>query len=338
MNVARSLARAAYLALASITAFEAHLRGAVRRDQALIVLSLHGVSPERNDFYPPLHPGALDELLTLLARDFTLTSFDRLADAPTGRPALVLTFDDGFHDFVEHAMPVLARHRVHANLNVIASSVHTGVAPWTQRFNDLLAGAPPALLREIRVPGFDRPAPGPDPEERARYGAALGALLTACSRAERAPLLAIVERSLARGEPRVTRMMDARDVREASREHQIGAHSLDHDSMGTETLAHFAADVAGCQTFFRDTLGLPLEVYAFPNGSAREEQVDHLRGRGFPFILLVGDRYAHAGGPVFPRFNLGSRDPRLLRLEALGVRAWPRSAVVRPGLPRCPTA
>lgn len=338
MKVARRLARTTYLALASLTAFESRLSAAVRRDRALIVLSLHGVSPERNDYYPPLHPRALDELLALLARDFTLTSFDRLVDAPTGRPALVLTFDDGFRDFVEYAMPVLARHQVRANLNVIASSVETGVPPWTQRFNDLLAGASESLLGELHVPGFDRPAPGPDPEERARYGAALGAVLTGCSRAERAPILATIERSLSRGEPRVTRMMDARDVREASREHQIGAHSLDHDAMGAETLAHFAADVAGCEAFFRETLALPLEVYAFPNGSARGEQIDHLRDRGFSSILLVGDRYARAGGPVFPRFNLGSRDPRLLRLEALGVRAWPRSAVARPRLPQCPTA
>ena len=43
--------------------------------------------------------------------------------APSGPDPVVVTFDDGTADFAEHAMPVLARHRVPATLYVATSFV-----------------------------------------------------------------------------------------------------------------------------------------------------------------------------------------------------------------------
>ena len=317
----RAFLRRAYLPLAAVLGFEDSLLRRIRAAGSVVVLNLHSVSPERNDFYPPLHPDAFDRLLAFLCERLTVTTFAGLAGLPPGEPAAILSFDDGFYDFVEHAMPVLRRHGLRANQNVIASSVLSGVPPWTQRFNDLLAGAPQRLLAELRVPGFDRPAPADDPEARVRYGAALGGFLTARSRAERAPLVAELEHLLARADIRGTRMMSVADVKKAAAVHEIGAHSVAHDFMARESVDFFSADLNECERLFRDTLGLPLSVYAFPNGGHLPEQVEVLRRRGLSAILLVGDRYASRHGPVFARFNVGAREPRLMRLEALGVRA-----------------
>jgi peptidoglycan/xylan/chitin deacetylase (PgdA/CDA1 family) len=51
-------------------------------------------------------PVDLDEALDLLERP----------EAPEGPPPVVVTFDDGTADFVDHALPVLARQRVPATL------------------------------------------------------------------------------------------------------------------------------------------------------------------------------------------------------------------------------
>lgn len=320
----RRLARFGYLALARALRFEDRLLRRIERDGLAVVLSIHRVSPDRNDFYPPLHPRALDELLTFLEARFALSTFASQGTAKTrGRPLAILSFDDGFHDFVEHAMPVLARHGIAANQNVIVSSVITGTPPWTQRVNDFLAAAPGRLLAELRLPGFERVLPREDGYERARYGAALTGFLTARSREARAPLLAELERVMSKIDFPATRMMDLRDVREAAREHEIGAHSYEHDVMEFESLDFFRADLEKCDAFFRDVLGHPLTIYAFPNGAYRSDQVALLRERGVATILLVGDRYARPYGPVYPRFNLGTRDRDALRLEALGARARP---------------
>lgn len=321
--IARSLARSAYLAAARVLRFEERLLDGIRRSRHVVVLNLHSVSPAHNDYYPPLHPDHLDLLVRFLRERITLTTFGELAEVPADEPAAILSFDDGFHDFVEYAMPVLARHGVRVGQNVVVSSVLTGVPPWTQRLNDLIAAAPSSLLREIRLPGLRIPSPDDDQRSRARYGAALGAYLVQYDHAARVPLLEALDACLGRTDVRPTRMMDARDVREAAASHEIGAHSFAHDPMGVEAIDHFRDDVERCDAFFRDTLGRPFDVYAFPNGSHRPEQVELLERRGSKAILLVGDRYAARGPTVFPRFNLGAREPALLRLEALGFRARP---------------
>lgn len=327
----RAAARSAFLALARLVGTDRRLLAGIERSGAAIVLSLHRVSPEPNDFYPPIHPRAFDALVSYLVPRFRLTTFAGAADASTdGRPVAVLSFDDGYHDFVEHAMPILDRHGVRANQNVIASTVLSAAAPWTQRLMDFLVAAPASLLREVRLPGFDQPPPQPDPRERELYGVALVRYLTDRTRASRAPLLEHLEREMSRFDLPPTRMMDVRDVREAAAAgHELGAHSFDHDPMDVETLEDFRDDLERCAAVFRERLALPLEVYAFPFGRHRPEQVDVLLSRGMRAVLLVGDRYAKRGGPVYPRFAVGSRDPYMLRLEALGIRA--RGSPVHPG-------
>lgn len=320
----RSAARSAYVAVARLLRFDERLLRRIERDDAVVVLNLHRVSPERNDFYPPIPPDAFDELVSFLAPRFEVTTFSRLAArTERTRPAAVLSFDDGFYDFVEHAMPVLARHGVQANQNIIVSTVLTGEPPWTQRLMDLLHAAPQALLAELRLPGFDRPPPGPGPDERARYGAAIGSFLTRHPRAARAPLLAEIERSAARLDVAPTRMMGLDDVRRVSATHEVGAHSFAHDLMEVETLEHFREDLERCDAFFREHLGRPVDVYAFPFGGHRPEQVTHLLERGVSAVLVGGDRYARTTGPVYPRFNVAARGSYALRLEALGARARP---------------
>src|SRR4051812_14529441 len=80
---------------------DALLYARIRMQRAVVVLNLHRVSPERNAYWPPLHPDDLDDLLRFVASRFdvcTIADLDRSQGKPD-RPRLVLSFDDGYHDF-----------------------------------------------------------------------------------------------------------------------------------------------------------------------------------------------------------------------------------------------
>ncbi|MEH3148159.1 MAG: polysaccharide deacetylase family protein [Methylobacterium frigidaeris] len=89
-----------------------------------VILTFHHVSPDAPPpgAYAPnrlltITPGFLDRTLRALAdRGFEVIGLDavpsRLAAGRAGRPFAVLTFDDGYRDNVEHALPVLRRHGV----------------------------------------------------------------------------------------------------------------------------------------------------------------------------------------------------------------------------------
>lgn len=84
-----------------------------------MILMFHHVRPARDEPFQPnklleITPEHLDRTLALVHRlGFDLVGMDAIPDRlrrPDGHPFVVLTFDDGYRDNVEHAQPVLRRH------------------------------------------------------------------------------------------------------------------------------------------------------------------------------------------------------------------------------------
>lgn len=104
----------------------------VRRPaDGLVVLIYHRVGG-RTDVRVDLPTEVFDRQMAMLARDGTVLSLDEavagLARGDDLRGCVVVTFDDGTDDFVDEAMPVLARHGVPATLYVATAHVEHGRA------------------------------------------------------------------------------------------------------------------------------------------------------------------------------------------------------------------
>ena len=123
--------------------------------EGLLVLNLHNVAPAGGPLSRPIPPGVFDELVGWLKQACRLTTFAQLPrlDRDDRRPAAILSFDDGYRDFVEYAMPILDRHGVPANQNVIPASVDTGRPPWNVELLNAVERLPIARLRKLELPG-----------------------------------------------------------------------------------------------------------------------------------------------------------------------------------------
>ena len=292
----------------------------------VIVLNPHQIRPEPNPFWSPLHPRLFEELLGFVSKRFFVTTLGALDTNDTERPSLVLSFDDGYHDWVEHALPLLKRHRLPCNQNVIGESLVTGKPPAIVRVCDFLGQAPRSLINELDLPGFRLKLDGDGDRAKIRYGIELCAFLKNRPRAEAAPLWEIMERHMARLDRLVlSRMMSATDVAAAAADgHEIGAHSYGHESMAFESDEFFAQDFDRCAEVFATKLALPIRVYAFPNGSYRASQIATLASRGVEHVLLVDDDYAtpDAKAPrTYHRFNFYATSRGETRFRALGFPA-----------------
>jgi peptidoglycan/xylan/chitin deacetylase (PgdA/CDA1 family) len=318
----KSQLKGLFFKLLSLGRADARLLGKIRRQDSLVVLNLHQVSPHTNHFWPPLHPRVFEDLLKFLNRHFRLALFRDLPHIESDRPVAVLSFDDGYYNFVEYAMPLLEKHRAPANMNVIPACVESGRPVWNVQLYDFLNAAPRRLLNELRLPGFDARPAGDDPHSKVRYGLEISRFLKQRPRQERVELWGHIAATMEKADGlSLTRMMSAGDIREASTRHEIGVHSFSHESMGFEDDAFFREDLRRCFDYFRDTLRLPLEIYAFPNGSYRDEQIPLLEGEGIKHILLVDEKFADRRRHVYPRLTMYGETPLEAKFLALGYKA-----------------
>jgi peptidoglycan/xylan/chitin deacetylase (PgdA/CDA1 family) len=298
----------------------------LRRGGATVVLNLHRVSPHPNPFYPPLHPRDFEDLLIFVKRHFAVCVFHELEAAGpkpgSSRPALVLSFDDGYHDFIEYALPLLDRHHLSANQNVIGACVAGGEPPWNILLYDFLNQAPRALIDELHVPGFTAHTPGNDADSKLRFSLALVRFLKTRPCAQRNALWPPIQSVMDKLDFRKTRMMNAAQVREVSCRVEIGAESFSHESMGLESEPFFVEDFRKAEALFSDTLGLPLTIYAFPNGSYAPWQIEHLRAKGVRQVLLVEEKFNRAGAaPIYARITLSAQSAEEAFFHTVGFKS-----------------
>jgi peptidoglycan/xylan/chitin deacetylase (PgdA/CDA1 family) len=87
------------------------------RHQLPVGLLYHGIPQQDDDF---VDGGALERHIVFLKKHFDVVGFsDSMADGPpSGKPRIVLTFDDGYQNNATVAAPVLRRHGVRATFFV----------------------------------------------------------------------------------------------------------------------------------------------------------------------------------------------------------------------------
>jgi peptidoglycan/xylan/chitin deacetylase (PgdA/CDA1 family) len=306
------------LALARVDRLLAQVRA--RRGEVL-VLNLHKVSPMTNPFWPPLPPESFEALLAQLAPACRLTTFGELAALGPGGPVrLVLSFDDGFRDFVDYAMPILERHGVRANQNVIVESVVSGRPPWIVGVMDALAAAGDDRVRSLRVPGFTHCLESSDDQAKVRFGTQLANFLKAIPPTDRAEVSADVEALLGdTATMHLTPMMSEADTLAVAELHELGCHSYSHESMAPMSKADFDAELDRCERFFA-SIGREMSIFAFPNGSHRPDQVSSLLRRGVEHVLLVEERPGRAVRGVHPRITIFGDSEAELRVRSMGWR------------------
>lgn len=295
---------------------------AIRQAKVLTILNLHRVAPPDGSTYPPLPPELFDYLLGFVRRHFEPVTFAELGTPPASdRPRLILSFDDGYADFAAYAAPLLEKYGIRANQNIIPESIETGLPPLSVLMQDFVGKAPIEALRRLEIPGFeDDPASMP----RRMYGARLSAFIvsqTAKGQIQLAETLIPQVLGLKGFTP--TPMMTVGQVRTLSSKHEFGAHSFTHASLGLESDEFVRDDVSRCKQWFETNLDQPVTIYAFPNGSFRDGQVQIVRECGISCILLVDGDFSTPGAAAHKRFNFDAASPAEARFRATGGFRWP---------------
>ena len=307
--------------------YDKRLLDHIKRNNLISILSFHQVSPSGNTFWPPLRPKVFDELLKYLKKHFEIVTLHELNLTTSKKPKLVLSFDDGYYDFIEYAMPILRKYGIRANQNVIPSQLLGEKPLWNIRLYDFLSAAPATLIREIHFPGFNASKIIKGSLSKLKFGLCISKALKFLSAEERSAIMKDLEENLFTKLDYypITRMLRLNEMSEVLAEHEVGVHSYSHDTMEKESMLRFSEDFKKCKDFFQKNNFPEMDIYAFPNGSYREEQITYLKENGVQYVLLSGDQYARPYQSPYHRFNIAGFSQFEAIFQALGIKHYLRN-------------
>lgn len=270
-----------------------------------VILTLHHVRPAQAEAFAPnrmleVEPAFLDAALSRIGElGLELVSLDEAIlriGRPDARRFVAVTFDDGYRDLVEHALPILRRHGA-----PFAAFVTSGFADRTARLWWVELEAAVRALDSVSVP--ERNAVIECAEELGKtfaYDALYRSLRTASEPA----LLAAVADLAARAQldsQALTRTLclDWAGIKALAREPlcTIGAHTVTHPRLAKLDDAAARREMRDSRQRIEMEIGLPVRYLAYPIGDAASAGPrDYATARDLGFSAALTTR----PGTLFP--------------------------------------
>ncbi len=284
-----------------------------KKDGLLTVLSLHRISEERNSFWNPIHPKTFDQLLGYVKKNYRVIGFNELENenhSKSNKPLLILSFDDGYYDFYQHALPLLVKHNLPSNHNIVNECASSNRTIWTQKLN-LVFEHHLQTSSPLTIDYSDRKSSLADfgNSWMTYYLDTFKTLLNLPLNERESVLNNLIEGS---GIDLSCRMMNWEEIKECSSNLvEIGSHTFTHDSLGTiKDVEALKKEILESKTQTENALGKKVDVFALPNGQTGSLADEVITNSDYKFVLYANDELnaipdSNSHGPIkISRINL----------------------------------
>lgn len=283
----------------------------------LSILIFHRVLPQPDPIFPgEVDVRQFDQMLGWIGRWCNVLPLDeavrRLGEGTLPARAAAITFDDGYADNHDHAMPILQRHGMSATF-FIATSFLDGGRMWNDSVIEAVrnSGAERIDLQDFGVappPGQSHWPLGSAAQRRELIGAILGRLKYA-EPAQRQGLADAVAARLGGALPGDLMMSGAKVQQMRRGGMQIGAHTHTHPILARLDRDAARQEIATSKNRLEALLDEPVSLFAYPNGRPSQdysgETVEVLRELDFGAAVTTAVGAAdRASDPLqLPRFT-----------------------------------
>lgn len=278
-----------------------------RTEPVLSILIFHRVLAVPD----PMAAGAVTEdefasIAAIVRRHFACfplsEAVDRL-DAGVQGHMLAITFDDGYCDNLDVALPILRRYELPATVFVATNYLDGGVM-WNDVVGESIARTSHSKLSHELLDTPALPLDGIEGRQLARKR--MIRALKYLSQDERERLAVELARQL-EVRPRTDLMLSTAQLRTLAADPliEIGGHTCSHPILACTDYATAANEMADCKEKLEEIIGKPLRGFAYPNGQPGKDYLpEHARmARDAGFSFAVSTAWG-ASRPMTDRFQM----------------------------------
>jgi peptidoglycan/xylan/chitin deacetylase (PgdA/CDA1 family) len=211
------------------------------------------------------------------------------------RPAVLITFDDGYRDYHDLAYPVLRELGLPALVFLATSFMDAGGTIWT---DDLQWSLLATRRDHVRLPWRDGPpVPLPDTRARDELGKQACAHLKTLPEGERLAALSALFTELGELPRRERQMLTWEEVRRTSDLTRYGGHTHTHPILSRLGREDAEREIRTCRERITAETGRPPQYFAYPNGRPGDytaETQEILRRNGFTVAFSTSEGIAGA--------------------------------------------
>jgi peptidoglycan/xylan/chitin deacetylase (PgdA/CDA1 family) len=277
------------------------LRAATRLSRpTAVILSYHSIveDPRLTDHILGISRdrASFEAHMETLAKNFSPVTVEDVAQfATSGRQlpphAVAVTFDDGFADNYEVALPILSRYGIPATFYIMVDAVENGILPWYCRLRFAFKTTTKPQWSDSegnRTYGLASPE-----QRKAALTAAweIGARLTGVVQQE---FIGRVEKALEIEPVKAEHgfMLTWEQVRSLKKAgHTIGAHTLSHPNVAQVSTGEARSEIAGSKKRLEQEIGEPIEHFSYPhpalNPQWSKQTLEITREAGFKSAALT---------------------------------------------------
>ncbi|MGZ3438191.1 MAG: polysaccharide deacetylase family protein [Polyangia bacterium] len=256
------------------------INGADRSFEGMAVETFAAQMRWLSDHCDPIAPDALKE---------------RAARPSRVRPAVLVTFDDGYRDYHDLAYPVLESLGIPAVVFLATSFLDEGGMLWTDQ---VVSAALNTRKERVTLPWSNEPALAlPDAAARASLSSRARAHLKTLPDGERRVALRELLRELGDPPPRDRQMLTWDEVRRASKLTTWGGHSHTHPILSRLDADAADREIRTCKERIAAETGRAPTTFAYPNGRPADytpETQQILRRHGFELAFSTSEGIAGA--------------------------------------------
>jgi len=274
--------------------------------------------------YDDVDAETFERHMELLASDFNVLPLGeacaRLKRGGLPARAVCITFDDGYADNEQTALPILKRFGLQATFFVATGFIGGGIM-----FNDGVIEAvrrAPMGVYDLSRLGLGRHGLDDSASRRAAIDAILGKIKY-CSLRERGALVEELAAEMRVTLPKKLMMSPAQIRRLCDEGMEIGGHTVHHPILAGLAAQQARAEIVDGKRLLEEITDAPVTLFAYPNGKPGRDytlrDVQLVKEAGFSAAVSTVAGAASSSSDIFqlPRFGPWERSPHRLGARLL---------------------